>query len=380
MVTPCLSSNLCCGVLSRQDTDGARLGEIRTSHGVVQTPVFIPVGTRGTVKGLTPEDLISLGAGMVLANTYHLWLRPGADLIKGMGGLHRFMHWDGPLLTDSGGYQVFSLAQTREITEEGVAFQSHLDGSRHFLTPEGVMRIQEALGADIIMCLDECPPYPASREYVQASMERTLRWAQRCKAAKTRKDQALFGVVQGGMFTDLRSVCAERLVEMDFVGYALGGLSVGEPKAEMLEVVEESLPLLPKDKPRYVMGVGTPEDLVDLVGLGADMFDCVLPTRNARNGMLFTSSGRIIIKNSIHRDEDIPVEEHCTCYTCRHYSRAYLRHLFVAKEILAYRLNTIHNLWYFLELMRQMRRAIAAGTYKEFREKFYQQRQVHTGS
>jgi queuine tRNA-ribosyltransferase len=290
------------------------------------------------------------------------------------------MHWDGPLLTDSGGYQVFSLAPTREITEEGVAFQSHLDGSRHFLTPEGVMRIQEALGADIIMCLDECPPYPASREYVQASMERTLRWAQRCKAAKTRKDQALFGVVQGGMFTDLRSVCAERLVEMDFVGYALGGLSVGEPKAEMLEVVEESLPLLPKDKPRYVMGVGTPEDLVDLVGLGADMFDCVLPTRNARNGMLFTSSGRIIIKNSIHRDEDIPVEEHCTCYTCRHYSRAYLRHLFVAKEILAYRLNTIHNLWYFLELMRQMRRAIAAGTYKEFRAKFYQQRQVHTGS
>jgi queuine tRNA-ribosyltransferase len=290
------------------------------------------------------------------------------------------MHWDGPLLTDSGGFQVFSLAPTREITEEGVAFQSHLDGSRHFLTPEGVMHIQEALGADIVMCLDECTPYPASRAYVQDSMERTLGWAQRCQEAKTRKDQALFAIVQGGMFPDLRRVCAERLMEMDFAGYALGGLSVGEPKEAMLEVAAESLPLLPKDKPRYVMGLGTPEDLVELAGLGADMFDCVLPTRNARNGMLFTSRGRIVIKNSQHRQEDIPVDEHCTCYTCNHYSRAYLRHLFMAKEILAYRLNTIHNLWYFLELMRQLRRAIAAGTYEEFKLRFYQLRQVQTGS
>jgi len=362
--------------LWKQNSTGARLGEIRSPHGVVSTPVFMPVGTRGTVKGLTPEDLHSLGARIVLANTYHLWLRPGADLIQTVGGLHRFMHWDGPLLTDSGGYQVFSLAPTREISEEGVTFQSHLDGSRYFLTPERAIQIQEALGADIIMCLDECTPYPATREYVQASMERTVRWAHRCREAKTRKDQALFAIVQGGMSTELRHACLERLTEMDFPGYALGGLSVGEPREAMLEVAAACLPQLPVDKPRYVMGVGTPEDLVDLVGLGADMFDCVLPTRNARNGMLFTSRGRIIIKNNQHRDEDMPIDELCTCYTCRHYSRAYLRHLFMAKEILAYRLNTIHNLWYFLELMRQMRRALAAGTFKEFRAHFYQLRQV----
>ncbi|UCG14873.1 MAG: tRNA guanosine(34) transglycosylase Tgt [Deltaproteobacteria bacterium] len=367
--------------LWKQDKDiGARLGEIWTSHGVVQTPVFMPVGTRGTVKGLTPEDLHSLGAEILLANTYHLWLRPGADLVRAMGGLRRFMHWDGPLLTDSGGYQVFSLAPTREIGEDGVVFQSHLDGSRHFLTPEGVIRIQEALGADIIMCLDECTPYPAGRDYVQASMERTLRWARRCKQAHTGNEQALFGIVQGGMYEELRRACVEGLVEMDFAGYALGGLSVGEPKEAMMEVARGALPQLPNDKPRYVMGVGTPEDLVELVGSGADMFDCVLPTRNARNGMLFTSGGRIVIKNRQHRDEDMAIDEHCSCYTCRHYSRAYLRHLFMSKEILAYRLNTIHNLWYFLELMRQMRRAIAGGAYKEFRQHFYQQRRVQTGS
>ena len=359
---------------------GARLGEIRTAHGVVPTPVFMPVGTQATVKGLTPEDLNSLGAQIVLANTYHLWLRPGVDLIKTVGGLHRFMHWDGPLLTDSGGYQVFSLTETREISEEGVTFQSHLDGTRHFLTPEGAVHIQEALGADIIMCLDECTPYPADKEYVQRSMERTLRWAGRCQEAKTSKYQALFAIVQGGMYKELRRDCIDNLVAMDFPGYALGGLSVGEPKEVMLEVTSACLPQLPVDKPRYVMGVGTPEDLVELVGLGADMFDCVLPTRNARNGMLFTSRGRIIIKNSQHRQEDIPIDDLCTCYTCRHYSRAYLRHLFMAKEILAYRLNTIHNLWYFLDLMRQMRRAIAAGTFEDFRAHFYQLRQVHTGS
>ncbi len=362
--------------LWKEDTDATRLGEILTPHGAVQTPVFMPVGTRGTVKGLTPEDLQSLGARIVLANAYHLWLRPGADLIKAVGGLHRFMHWDGPILTDSGGYQVFSLAATSEITEEGVAFQSHLDGSRNFLSPEGVIQIQEALGADIIMCLDECAPYPADRAYVEVSMERTLSWARRCQEAKRRKDQALFAVVQGGMYKDLRRICAERLMEMNFAGYALGGLSVGEPKQAMLEVAAATLPILPKDKPRYVMGVGTPDDLVAVVGLGADMFDCVLPTRNARNGMLFTSSGRIIIKNSRHREEDIPIDEHCICYTCRHFSRAYLRHLFMAKEILAHRLNTIHNLWYFLELMRQLRRAIAAGAYEEFSAQFYQQREA----
>ncbi|MFP3869766.1 MAG: tRNA guanosine(34) transglycosylase Tgt [Syntrophobacteria bacterium] len=352
-----------------------RLGEIWTPHGAVQTPVFMPVGTRGTVKGLTPEELNSLGVEIVLANTYHLWLRPGPDLVKAAGGLHRFMHWEGPLLTDSGGYQVFSLAPTREITEDGAGFQSHLDGTRYLLTPERAVRIQEALGADIIMCLDECTPYPASSDYVRASMERTVRWARRCQAAKGTSAQALFAVVQGGMSTELRRRCAERLVEMDFAGYALGGLSVGEPKEAMREVAAATLPLLPEDKPRHVMGVGTPEDLVELVGMGADMFDCVLPTRNARNGMLFTRRGRIVIKNSRHQNQDIPIDEQCTCYTCRHYSRAYLRHLFVARELLAYRLNTIHNLWYFLELMREIRRALAAGRYGEFRAQFYQQRQ-----
>jgi queuine tRNA-ribosyltransferase len=366
--------------LWKKDATGARLGEIRTAHGVVPTPVFMPVGTQGTVKGLTSEDLYSLGARIVLANTYHLWLRPGADLIRGFGGLHRFMNWHGPLLTDSGGYQVFSLAPTRDISEEGVTFQSHLDGSSHFLTPEGAVKIQEALGADIMMCLDECTPYLADQEYLQKSMQRTLRWAKRCQEALTSEDKALFAIVQGGRSTELRRYCIDNLVEMDFPGYALGGLSVGEPKEVMLEVTAACLPHLPVDKPRYVMGVGTPEDLVDLVALGADMFDCVLPTRNARNGMLFTNRGRIIIKNSQHRDEDMPIDDLCACYTCRHYSRAYLRHLFIAKEILAHRLNTIHNLWYFLELMRQMRRAIAAGTFDEFRAHFYQLRQVHIGS
>jgi queuine tRNA-ribosyltransferase len=332
------------------------------------------------VKGLTPEDLQSLGAEVLLANTYHLWLRPGTDVIKAVGGLHRFMHWSGPLLTDSGGFQVFSLASIREIREEGVTFQSHLDGSRHFLSPEEAINIQEALGGDIIMCFDECTPYPAEPEYVKSSMEMTLRWAHRCKRVNTRRDQGLFGIVQGGMSTELRRICAENLMEMDFAGYALGGLSVGEPKEEMLEVAAATLPRLPKNRPRYVMGVGMPEDLVELVALGADMFDCVLPTRNARNGMLFTRSGRLVIKNVSHRYEDIPVDENCTCYTCKHYSRAYLRHLFMAKEILAYRLNTIHNLWYFLELMRQMRRALAAGSFEEFRIQFYQQRQVYAGS
>lgn len=365
--------------LLTQDETGARLGEMRTGHGVVSTPVFMPVGTQGTVKGLTPEELHSLGAQIVLANTYHLWLRPGVEVIGAIGGLHRFMHWNGPLLTDSGGYQVFSLAQTREINEQGVAFQSHLDGTRHFLTPEHAVHIQEVLGADIIMCLDECIPYPTSRDYLEVSMERTVRWAKRCQESKSNADQALFAVVQGGMVTELRRACLDNLVEMDFSGYALGGLSVGEPKEVMREVTAACLPQMPQDKPRYVMGVGTPEELVDLVALGADMFDCVLPTRNARNGMLFTSRGRIIIKNKQHRNEDMPIDELCRCYTCRHYSRAYLRHLFMAKEILAHRLNTIHNVWYFLELMRQIRRAIASGTYEEFRTRFYQLRQ-DTGS
>jgi queuine tRNA-ribosyltransferase len=351
------------------------MGEICTPHGVVHTPAFMPVGTKGTVKGLTPEDLRELGTEILLANTYHLWLRPGADLVKALGGLHHFMHWDRPLLTDSGGYQVFSLAPTREISEDGVVFQSHLDGSRHVLTPEVAMRVQEDLGADIIMCLDECTPYQAGDAYVEESMQRTVRWAQGCQEAKTRGDQALFAIVQGGVSKELRRVCAERLTDMGFAGYALGGLSVGEPREEMIEVAAATLPVLPVDKPRYLMGVGTPEDLLELVGLGADLFDCVLPTRNARNGMLFTRHGRLVIKNTRYRGEDVAIDEQCTCYTCRHYSRAYLRHLFLSRELLAYRLNTIHNLWYYLELMRQIRRAIGTGTFKEFVANFYQERQ-----
>jgi len=340
--------------------------------------VFMPVGTRGTVKSLTPEDLYALGAEIILANTYHLWLRPGAEVVKAQGGLHRFMHWERPLLTDSGGYQVFSLAQSSQVSEEGVTFQSHLDGSRHFLTPEKAIEVQEALGADIIMCLDECIPFPASDEYSREATERTVRWARRCQGAKTRADQALFAVVQGGTSSELRCLCAEQLAEFDFPGYAIGGLSVGEPREAMLEAAGAVLPRLPAERPCYVMGVGAPEDLVDLVGLGADMFDCVLPTRSARTGQLFTRHGRIVIKNSRHHEEDAPIDEGCTCYTCRHYSRAYLRHLFLNKELLAYRLNTIHNLWYFLELMREVRRAIAAGTFGEFRGEFYRQRQHHS--
>jgi queuine tRNA-ribosyltransferase len=287
------------------------------------------------------------------------------------------MHWERPLLTDSGGYQVFSLAQSSQVGEEGVTFQSHLDGSRHFLTPEKAIEVQEALGADIIMCLDECIPYPASDEYTREATERTIRWARRCREAKMRADQALFAVVQGGTSSELRCLCAEQLVGFDFPGYAIGGLSVGEPREAMLATVGTVLPRLPTGRPCYVMGVGAPEDLVDLVGLGADMFDCVLPTRSARTGRLFTRHGRIVIKNSRHQDEDAPIDAGCACYTCRHYSRAYLRHLFLNKELLAYRLNTIHNLWYFLELIREMRRAIAAGRFGEFRGEFYRQRQHH---
>jgi len=335
----------------------------------------MPVGTRATVKSLTPEDLYSLGAELILANTYHLWARPGAHVVQALGGLHRFMHWERPLLTDSGGYQVFSLASTSQVSEEGVTFQSHLDGSRHCLTPEEAVRVQEALGADIIMCLDECIPYPATEEQTRQSTERTLRWASRCQQAKTRSDQALFAVIQGGTSPELRRACAEAMVELDFPGYAVGGLSVGEPKEAMLEAAAAVLPRVSTDRPCYLMGVGAPEDLVELVGLGADMFDCVLPTRSARTGQLFTTRGRLVIKNSRHQEEDGPIDERCTCYTCRHYSRGYLRHLFLSKELLAYRLNTIHNLWYFLELMREMRRAIAAGNFAAFRTIFYRERE-----
>jgi queuine tRNA-ribosyltransferase len=352
----------------------ARLGRITTARGVVETPIFMPVGTQATVKAMTPEELKEVGASIILANTYHLFIRPGHELIGRRGGLHRFMHWDGPILTDSGGFQVFSLGDLRKISEEGVTFQSHLDGSRHVITPERAVEIQETLGADIMMCFDECPPYPAEYGYVEASTARTGRWARRCKDARRRPDLALFGIVQGGMHRELRRRSAEEMREIGFDGYALGGLSVGEEPAVRHEVIGYSAPLLPVDKPRYVMGIGTPEDLVEAVHAGVDMFDCVMPTRNARNGMLFTSFGRLNIKGAAYAEDDGPVDPACGCYVCRNYSRAYLRHLYRSGEILASRLNTWHNLHYYLDLMRRMRQAIAEDRFVSFRREFYEAR------
>lgn len=358
-------------LVTRDHNSDARLGRLTTNHGVVNTPAFIPVGTQATIKALTPEDLKSLGAEIILSNTYHLYLRPGHELIKALGGLHKFMHWDYPLLTDSGGYQIYSMGVNQRISEEGITFQSHLDGSRQFLSPELCMNIQEALGVDIMMCLDECVPYPASYEYTKNSLERTTRWAKRCTESANHGNQALFGIVQGGMFKDLREKSAGDLIGLNFDGYAIGGLSVGESAELMLSMVENTASLLPEEKPRYLMGVGTPENIVEAVKRGVDLFDCVLPTRNARNGMLFTSFGRIVIKNARHRNEDIPIDPACTCYTCTHYSRAYLHHLFAAKEILSSRLNTLHNLSYYLKLMESMRTALREGTFADFYQNFY---------
>jgi len=360
-------------ILKTDAATGARLGRCRTAHGVFQTPAFMPVGTQGTVKALTPEDLREMGAEIILSNTYHLYLRPGHERIRRLGGLHRFMHWDYPLLTDSGGFQVFSLNSLVKVSEEGVQFQSHLDGSRHEITPEKAVKVQEALGADIIMCLDECTPYPAGHEEAERSLELTLNWSRRCKDSHHREDQALFGIVQGGMYPDLRKRCVEALGEMGFDGYALGGLSVGESKEMMLGVVSRAAPLLPSGQPRYLMGVGTPWDIAQAVLHGVDMFDCVLPTRNARNGMLFTKNGRLVIKNARYADDENPVEPGCSCYTCRHYSRAYLRHLYLAEEILAMRLNTIHNLHFYMTFMGEVRQAIAEERLKDWIKTCYAQ-------
>lgn len=361
-------------IIHKSKENHARLGKIDTHHGHIETPVFIPVGTQATVKSLTPEELCGLGVQVVLGNTYHLYLRPGHNVIGKLGGLHRFMNWDGPILTDSGGYQVFSLAKLRKISGEGVTFQSHLDGSSHLLTPEKAIEIQETLGSDIMMCLDECTPYPATRAESQSSLELSIDWARRCKESRSTEGPALFGIVQGGMFEDLRAYGVESLTNIGFDGYALGGLSVGEPKEAMLDVAAFTLPLLPDSLPRYVMGAGAPEDLVELVSLGADMFDCVIPTRNARNGQLFVRTGTVNICNARHRDDESPLEEGCPCYTCRHYSRAYLRHLFMAKELLAYRLNTIHNIYFFMTLMREMRESIRQERFELFKKEFYSQR------
>lgn len=357
-------------VLHRDSSCSARLGSLKTEHGTIETPIFMPVGTNATVKAMTPEDLLAINAQIILSNTYHLYLRPGHQLVEKMGGLHKFMNWNRPILTDSGGFQVFSLGELRKITEDGVKFQSHIDGSYHVLTPEFATQIQESLGADIIMCFDECPPATADKNYVARSLDMTTRWAKRCKDVHKREGQQLFGIIQGGMHYDLRARSLEDICSIGFDGYALGGLSVGEEKEQMYGVMEACSPMMPQDAPRYIMGIGSPEDLVEAVWHGYDMFDCVMPTRNARNGMLFTSQGRVNIKAKIYEEDAGPLDPECGCYVCRNYSRAYLRHLYRAGEILASNLNSYHNLYYYLDLMKKMREAIQNDSFTEFRRKF----------
>jgi queuine tRNA-ribosyltransferase len=360
-------------------TDGtARRGRLTTAHGVIDTPVFMPVGTQATVKSLTPDDLETAGARIVLGNTYHLLLRPGPDVVRELGGLHRFMGWRGAILTDSGGFQVFSLAKTRKISDDGVEFRAPLDGSTRFLSPESVVEIQRALGADITMPLDECLAHPATHEATERSLALTLRWAERARAAHAADGdgQALFGIVQGGAYPDLRDEAAERTVALGFDGYAIGGMAVGEPKPTMLELTARVAAALPADRPRYLMGVGKPEDLVASVALGLDMFDCVLPTRNARNGQAFTSAGTVTIKQARWTRDAAPLDAACDCYTCRTFSRAYLRHLFVTEELLAYRLLTLHNVRFYLSLMTAMQEAIAARAFEAFRTRFLQDYRV----
>ncbi len=358
-------------------TDGAtRRGQMMFDRGTVQTPAFMPVGTYGSVKAMTPEEVRQSGAEIILGNTFHLMLRPGMEVMEAHGGLHGFMNWNGPILTDSGGFQVFSLARKRKITEQGVEFQSPVDGSRVFLGPEESMAIQRSLNSDIVMIFDECTPYPVDQATADESMQLSLRWARRCKDAFTGNPNALFGIVQGGVFEELRQRSAAELVDMGFDGYAVGGLAVGEPREARERVLDFTVPLLPADRPRYLMGVGKPEDLVEAVARGIDMFDCVLPTRNARNGYLFTRFGTVKIRNARHEKDTGPVDPDCACYTCRNYSRAYLRHLDRCNEILASRLATIHNLHYYQELMAGMRDAIAGGRFQAFKDQFYRQRSV----
>ena len=351
---------------------GARRGVVHTPHGDIQTPIFMPVGTQATVKSMTPEELKDdVKAQIILSNTYHLYLRPGSKLVKEAGGLHEFMNWDRPILTDSGGFQVFSLSGLRKITEEGVKFSSHLDGSKHLFTPESVMEIEEDLGADIIMAFDECCPYPSSYEYTKKSMERTTRWAKRCKDAHTTENQGLFGIIQGGFYKDLREKSAQDLIDLDFPGYAIGGISVGEPKEEFLDILRYTTPLMPENKPRYLMGVGTPDYLIEAALAGIDMCDCVLPTRLARHGTALTSKGKLVIRNATYERDWGKLDDECDCYTCKNYTRGYIRHLVKTNEILGIRLISLHNLRFLTRLMEQVREAIEQDNLLGFREEFY---------
>lgn len=358
-------------VVHTDPNSGARAGILTTPHGEIKTPVFMPVGTLGTVKAMTPEELRDLNAQIILANTYHMYLRPGSDIVRRAGGLHRFMHWDGPILTDSGGFQVFSLGALRKITEEGVEFRSHIDGSKHFLIPEKSIAIQEDLGSDIMMCFDECVHYGADHEYTRKSMEMTHRWAKRCKdAQKYPEKQAIFGIIQGGMYKDLRTESAKVMSEMDFPGYSIGGLSVGEPKEEMIELLHHTTSHMPWDKPRYLMGVGTPDYLLETVASGMDMADCVIPTRLARHGTIITHTGMLSVRNAQFKDDFTAPDPDCDCYTCTNYSRAYLRHLFQCGEILASRLASIHNIRFLLKLMEEAREAILKDRFLEYKNSF----------
>jgi queuine tRNA-ribosyltransferase len=356
----------------------ARLGKITTDHGVIETPIFMPVGTVGSVKGISKEDLYHCGAQIILGNTYHLYLRPGTEVIEPMGGLHSFISWDRPMLTDSGGFQFFSLAKLAKFSDEGVHFQSHIDGSRHFFSPEKAVEIQMVLGSDIMMSLDWCMGHPATETQAMEALKKTTAWAERgfdfWKAQGGNNN--LFGIVQGGMYKKLRSLSAEQITAIDFPGFAIGGLSVGEPTDVMYEMADHTLPLLPAHKPRYIMGVGTPENLVTLAGMGCDMFDCVMPSRNARNGQLFTATGTINIPNARYKTDERPIDDTCACYTCRNYSRAYLRHLYKSRELLSYRLNTIHNLYYYLDLMAKIRHAIQQKRFEAFKQDFFSLRET----
>ncbi|MEN6462844.1 MAG: tRNA guanosine(34) transglycosylase Tgt [Syntrophomonas sp.] len=358
-------------VIASDSSCAARLGKLTTSHGVFDTPIFMPVGTQATVKTLTPEELYEIGVKIVLANTYHLHLRPGEDLVASAGGLHSFMNWQKGILTDSGGFQVFSLKGLRKINDEGVYFNSHIDGSSHFFTPEKVMEIEEKLGADIIMCFDECAPYPCSYEEAERAVQRTTLWASRCKESHHKQEQALFGIIQGNVFPELRIRSAREITELDFPGYAIGGLSVGEPKEDMYNILDMVNNLLPLDKPRYLMGVGTPEDLVEGVKRGVDMFDCVLPTRLARHGTAFTHLGKIVVRNATFAEDFTPIDSQCQCYVCKNYTRAYIRHLIKAEEILAHRLLSYHNIYFLVNLMENIKSSISIGDFTSFYNNFF---------